>query len=635
MQGAAGAQLYAIVNEASGSVAMSYEGLLGGSNVVYLPNVLKYLGGTDHWFTPFIVQNLGSAPTTMNVEFYSFATGALVTSIGGVALQPGRSVPIDVRFNPSTLPAGSYSVVVRGGPGAVLGAVVNEIDPGAGMAMAYLGIGQSQAQPSAYLPVLQKNTGSVQWFSPIIAQNVGAAPADITLTLFNASGDVAQQRVFTAVKPGAAAVYDPRFDRRLPNGTYSGLVQSASNVSAVVNVSGALNGDYAMSFTSSAAAATAVPAFGVTQTKQVGAYQVTLTRTPNTDVWVESTIDQTAAGKLGNAVEADALQVQKDFATLFNTIPTIYMFATTTSLAQGLQLIGGFSAEQATATSTKTVGVYIPRVQTVFVNWAGASRYHPMSVVRHELTHAMVDQLTAQKDIPAWLDEGLAFDEELTMPGSSWMDMVSRYGTASMAATKTLYPLVQIESPFVWNTRTGAASEFEYYQAAQLTLMLRADVGQTGIVQILSSVGRGGSFADAYATVAGKPFGDFDAHFSERAKALATTYPGIAAVTDSIVGPGLTFIVYGLKPYTSTTLEVRMGDQASIRTTTPNTYGVLWYYLAGNWTSGSYKITALQGSTSVSVTIAATFTATASIDSANETPEAEALAQLIEHELVR
>lgn len=591
VQGPADAQLYAIVNEVSGGMAMSYEGLLGGSDVLYLPNVLKYLGGSDRWFTPFIVQNVGTAVTTASVEFYAFDTGRLVTTLPGIVLQPGRSRAVDVRFDPPSLPAGSYSVVVRGQPGSQLGAVVNEVDPAAGMAMSYLGVGRSRAQPSAFLPFLQKNVGSAGWFSPIIAQNLAAVPSDIALTLFDANGAVAMQKVFAAVKPGAAAVYDPRFDRRLKNGTYSGLVQSAGNLSAVVNIAGAISGDYAMAFTSSEAPAIAVPAVPAT-TRQVGAYGFTLRMGSTVDVWVENTIDAPTVARIVSQADTDASKIQADFGREFTNIPVVYMFASSASYVAGLQTLMGYTFDQAKRIADTNDAVFQPLTKLVVANWAAISKYQPQSAVRHELSHAMTSQIIGTNpSLPAWLDEGHAYLEEITMPGARWLEMNSRYGTASMASSGTLIPLADLTSPIIWASRTGAAATFQYLEAAQAVLMLRTDLGQPGIVRILELMGQGQTFETAYASVSGRPFSTFVSSFFSRAYALAPRYPAIATVDDSPIGPGLSFIAYGFPPSAPVTVEVRSSTVGSVFGDTLTAYGTVFYYLTAEWPAGTYSIT--------------------------------------------
>ena len=62
------------------------------TTTVYLPNITKTLGGPTGWVTPFIVQNVGFFPTDLEVSFYSFATGGLVTCRKVSQLQPLRSL---------------------------------------------------------------------------------------------------------------------------------------------------------------------------------------------------------------------------------------------------------------------------------------------------------------------------------------------------------------------------------------------------------------------------------------------------------------------------------------------------------------------------------------------------------------
>ena len=48
------------------------------TTTIYLPNVTRMLGGPDGWNTPFIVQNVGTASTTLTFEFRRFSDGAVV-----------------------------------------------------------------------------------------------------------------------------------------------------------------------------------------------------------------------------------------------------------------------------------------------------------------------------------------------------------------------------------------------------------------------------------------------------------------------------------------------------------------------------------------------------------------------------
>ena len=601
VQGVKDAQLYAIVNEVQGGQAMSYEGLLSGSQVVYLPNVLKFLGGSDHWSTPFIVQNLGATATSFGLEFYSFQSGALVTRVDAISLQPGRSFPVDVRFYPKTLPAGSYSVVVRGAQGAQLGAVVNQVDFGAGMAMAYDGIGQ--AQQTAFLPYIQKNNGAPRWFSPIIAQNLGTAASDITVTILNPSGELAIQKVYPAVAPGAAAVLDPRFERRLSDGIYSAIVQSTGPVAAVVNHAGT-PGDHGMAYTSIAA-----PAMGVMspppQTYTAGSLTFRIVYASSADLYFDAAMTPTDTQRIASIVDTDTRQIETDFGRQFNKLPKLFFFSNTSMYKLGLQAIAQDSPAQAAGTSAPAL--YSPIADAILVDWSEFASDPAVTVLRHELTHRMTHQIVKDNPtLPAWLDEGLAVNEELTVPGTDWLGMVTRYTAASMASTNTLFSLEDMRSPIVWQNRPGLAGEVQYDAATEAVKLLRADIGQAGVVKILALMGDGKTFDDAYATVAGAPLSRFATAYPQRIKALATGYPGIATSTTSPIGRGFTFIVYGFTPQTPITIEVLSSTRGARITPMVSTYGVLWYYVGDEFPPATYSITATGANGSVSAVVVKT-----------------------------
>lgn len=257
VRGPPAAKLYAVVNQHAGAQAMSYEGLSGGARVLYLPNVVKHLGGPDGWSSPFIVQNMGTASAAFSASFFAFADGTLVKKADGLTLAPGRSLAMDVRFTPVGLPPGQYSVVIEGAADARLGTVVNQTHLAGGMSMAYNAL--ATGTNVAYVPYVQNRVGAQGWVSPIVAQNLAGAAADMTITLFNRMGAAVAQRRYLGVRSGAASVYDPRTDASLPPGMwYSATVHSTAAVAAIVNHTGT-RGDAAMSFTSSPGAAIASP----------------------------------------------------------------------------------------------------------------------------------------------------------------------------------------------------------------------------------------------------------------------------------------------------------------------------------------------------------------------------------------
>ena len=118
---------------------------LGGTptDTVYLPNITKTLGGPNGYVTPFIVQSVGAAATQLEVSFYRFSDGCLVTRRTVSSLAPGTSFA-DIPNNDADLPQDTqFSVVVRSF-GAKIVSVVNEIQ-GSGATVEELSFGGGDA----------------------------------------------------------------------------------------------------------------------------------------------------------------------------------------------------------------------------------------------------------------------------------------------------------------------------------------------------------------------------------------------------------------------------------------------------------------------------------------------------------
>ncbi|HEY3126300.1 MAG TPA: hypothetical protein VGK07_04505, partial [Candidatus Limnocylindria bacterium] len=49
------------------------------TTTIFLPNITKMLGGPSGWVTPFIVQNVGVKKATLEISFFRFSDGGLVT----------------------------------------------------------------------------------------------------------------------------------------------------------------------------------------------------------------------------------------------------------------------------------------------------------------------------------------------------------------------------------------------------------------------------------------------------------------------------------------------------------------------------------------------------------------------------
>jgi hypothetical protein len=202
------------------------------TTTVYLPNITKTLGGPQGWVTPFIVQNVGGVPTTLEVSFYGFADGALVTCRRIWNLAPGTSYA-DVPNNDVDLPHDrQFSVVVRS-YGSTVVAAVNE-HQGQGLraeALSYVGL--SRGATKVLLPYLSKFYRS--WLTTVVVQNLGTSAATVRADLQSYDGARAVS-LARLIQPGRAQFIDPSAEPAIAlNDELSGIISADQPIAVIVN----------------------------------------------------------------------------------------------------------------------------------------------------------------------------------------------------------------------------------------------------------------------------------------------------------------------------------------------------------------------------------------------------------------
>ena len=202
------------------------------TTTVYLPNITKTLGGATGWVTPFIVQNVGFFSTTLEVSFYRFSDGSLVTCRRIAGLEPSRSFA-DVPNNDTDLPDNSqFSVVVRSF-GSEIVSVVNE-QAGTGdraEALSYSGL--TSGSTSVALPYVAKSVNG--WLTTLIAQNLGSAQASVTASFTSFDG-TSTTTITRSIGPGRSQFIDPSVEASLASGIeYSAILTSSQPIAVVVN----------------------------------------------------------------------------------------------------------------------------------------------------------------------------------------------------------------------------------------------------------------------------------------------------------------------------------------------------------------------------------------------------------------
>lgn len=198
----------------------------------YLPNITKTLGGPSGFYTPFIVQNVGTTTTDLQVSFYRFSDGSLVTCRKITNVGPGTSFA-DVPNNDSDLPGNSqFSVVVRSF-GSQIVAVVNEHAGSGDLAEALSYNGFSAGSTTVYLPnIVRRFFG---YHTPFIMQNLGTAATLATAT-FVGRGNEPGATITRTIAAGQSQFIEPNVEPNLiDGGAYAVTVRANQPLAVVVN----------------------------------------------------------------------------------------------------------------------------------------------------------------------------------------------------------------------------------------------------------------------------------------------------------------------------------------------------------------------------------------------------------------
>ncbi len=104
-------------------------------------------------------------------------------------------------------------------------------------------------------------------------------------------------------------------------------------------------------------------------------------------------------------------------------------------------------------------------------------------VLRHELTHAIIDQKT-KGNCPHWLQEGIAqfLDGTDVRATEAWL----------RRRTSPLIPLFRIEGPF--RDRDASSREVAYRESASAVSFLVSRIGRNGLLFLIQRLGEGRPF---------------------------------------------------------------------------------------------------------------------------------------------
>ncbi len=551
--------------------AMGFVGATGQGNRAYLPNVTRTLGGARGWTTPIVVQSAGATSATL--RWYRFADGALVTRQSIGPFVRGAAIRVDPRSVPWLSDDTQYGLVVDAKEGNIA-ALVTELNfEGGDGTMIYEGF-------AATVNTVPTPTAVI--LTPGVVQLGTDETAQLTATVKDQFDETMPQSLPTwRVAPLAlGAVATSGFFTAGATGGVGAITATAGNAFETIQLA-------------------VVPPVSVTK----GGISFLLRTTGSTDFYAEATVSRFAAGMINTQVNADIAKIQLDYGRTFAARPEVYLLATdatySTAQTQILGLAPTFVSTQSLADPFESAGVYYRK--RVAMDLARIGNGIPFTTARHELTHMIIDEITGDAPVPAWLNEGSARLEEFTIPGALWWRTVEQHRAVSMAVNGRQLSTEELTSQGSWNSREGLLSRYQYAEASQITQLLRNEIGLAGQMQILSLMGAGHAFEEAYGAVTGRSWADFAASVPARLRAIATS-PGIAFASDSTAGAGVngpTFVIYGYAPNSTVTLSISgtaTGFTNSSRFHILDEFGVYWSWLGTNWPADTYTFTLTSGS---------------------------------------
>lgn len=255
-------------------------------------------------------------------------------------------------------------------------------------------------------------------------------------------------------------------------------------------------------------------------------------------------------------VDREVWAIQDEFGLAFPVRPQVALFPDFATFAAAVP--GGPPVDGVMA-------VAVGRANQTLIDVEAVRRSQPVTVLRHELSHLMLREITGQNpSLPRWFTEGLARLHEEKVEGFARVARQSSYAVLSRAKAGSLPTPGQLATPWQWGQGIQRAMEpgqghlNPYSVAAEYMRLLRDDVGgDAGLRRMFARMDirdrRSVQLEHAYRELSGRAFEDFTADAVQRLLQRAGPLP--AAVIEEVSDASVLFI-YGLPPDTVTTITI-------------------------------------------------------------------------------
>lgn len=238
------------------------------------------------------------------------------------------------------------------------------------------------------------------------------------------------------------------------------------------------------------------------------------------DLWVERGVPADVRRLLAGSLDGDLSQVTGDLRRQFQRRPKIVAFSSAVSFERGLRTLFGLDEPTARTLSRNAGGALLTEVRTVAVNWGQLSREVPLTILRHELAHAILRDIAGDSVIlPAWFDEGVATLQQNTAYDSGPKVVDQLYSANTLVASGRAR-LSGLASSRDWIRETAALEGRTYAVAFAAVQILHDRIGTPGLSKIVSRTPEVG-FETAFREAAGMDPATFERQLPAMVAALA------------------------------------------------------------------------------------------------------------------
>lgn len=177
---------------------MGYNGFVAGSTKVSMPLIMSNNSG---YYTGFQVQNVGTAATTVTIDYGANLAGSFAPADESATLQPNESKTFLQSAGQWATPTyvGSATITSTGEP---VVAIVNQVKlTGTVLGTAYNGFDPGSATDKVSAPLIMANNSG--YYTGIRVMNVGTSATSITVTYGpNTAGSFAPSAETATLQPG-------------------------------------------------------------------------------------------------------------------------------------------------------------------------------------------------------------------------------------------------------------------------------------------------------------------------------------------------------------------------------------------------------------------------------------------------